>query len=159
MSLRRGSSVPTAEGSDPPYGSGPPTRVEPIYRRGGVRGATCPAGVGAGASLPLEDSPTHHIQCGWLRRALLPRLAGQPLSDLTVDRVLPRYTVSRLRHIRAEPVCCINWIRWHSTFPSCHLRRKLHGRFDKTGQSTPVGRFPRTNQGNPGMKSPSPTTP
>ena len=45
MSLRRGSSAPTVEGSDPPYGSGtsprpsgPPTRVEPIYRRGGVRG-------------------------------------------------------------------------------------------------------------------------
>ena len=45
MSLRRGSSAPIAEGSDPPYGSEtsprpsrPPTRVEPIYRRGGVRG-------------------------------------------------------------------------------------------------------------------------
>ena len=45
MSLRKGSSAPTAEGSDHPYGSGtsprpsgPPTRVEPIYRRGGVRG-------------------------------------------------------------------------------------------------------------------------
>jgi len=45
VSLRRGSSAPTAEGSDPPYGSGtsprpsgPPTRVEPIYRRGGVQG-------------------------------------------------------------------------------------------------------------------------
>ena len=37
MSLRRGSSAPTAEGSDP-RPSGPPTRVEPIYRRGGVRG-------------------------------------------------------------------------------------------------------------------------
>ena len=48
---------------------------------------------GAGAGLPLEDSPTHHIQCGWLRRALPPRHAGQPLLGLTVDRVLPRYTV------------------------------------------------------------------
>ncbi|KAG2659738.1 hypothetical protein PVAP13_1KG379505 [Panicum virgatum] len=45
VSLRRGSSAPTDEGPDPPYGSGtsprpsgPPTRVEPIYRRGGVRG-------------------------------------------------------------------------------------------------------------------------
>ena len=45
MFLRKGSSAPTTEGSDPPYGSGtsprpsgPPTRVEPIYHRGGVRG-------------------------------------------------------------------------------------------------------------------------
>ena len=45
MSLRKGSSAPTAEGSNPPYGSGtsprptgPPTRVEPTYRGGGVQG-------------------------------------------------------------------------------------------------------------------------
>ena len=29
----------------------------------------------------------------------------------------------------AEPVCRINWIRRHGTFPSCRLRRKLHGPF------------------------------
>ena len=34
-----------------------------------------------------------------------------------------------LRRIRAEPVCRMNWIRWHGTFPSCRLRRKLHGPF------------------------------
>ena len=45
MPLRNESSAPTAEGSDPPWVSGtssrlsgPPTRIEPIYRRGGVRG-------------------------------------------------------------------------------------------------------------------------
>ena len=77
---------------DLPRPSGPPTRVEPTYRRlGGSGSATCSAGAGAG--LPVEDSPTHRIQCGWLRRALPPRHAGQPLSGLTVDRVLPRYTV------------------------------------------------------------------
>ena len=37
MYLRRGSSAPTAEGSDH-RPSGPPARVQPIYRRGGVRG-------------------------------------------------------------------------------------------------------------------------
>jgi len=36
---------------------------------------------------------------------------------------------SRLRRTRAEPVCCINWIRRHGTFPSYHLRRKLHDPF------------------------------
>ena len=46
MSLRRGSSEPTAKGADPPpigvrdlpRPSGPPTGLEPTYRRGGVRG-------------------------------------------------------------------------------------------------------------------------
>jgi len=33
---------------------------------------------------------------------------------------------SRLCRTRAEPVCSIKWIRRHGTFPSCHLRRKLH---------------------------------
>jgi len=28
-----------------------------------------------------------------------------------------------------EPVCRINWIRQHGAFPSCRLRRKLHGPF------------------------------
>src|SRR6185436_1952241 len=88
-------------------------------------------------SFPMEDSPTHRIQCGWLRRALPPRHAGQTLSGLTVDRVLPRYTVSRLRRTRAEPVCRINWIRRPGTFPSCRLRRKLHGR-SATWQATPL---------------------
>ena len=37
--------------------------------------------------------------------------------------------MGRLRRTRIEPVCRINWIRWHGTFPSCRLRRKLHGPF------------------------------
>ena len=51
------------------------------------------AGAGTRASLPLKDSPTHRIQCGWLRRALTPQNAGQLLSGLTVHRILPRHTV------------------------------------------------------------------
>ena len=76
-----------------PHPSGPPTRVEPIYRRGGVRGRHVSRRRRRGASFPLEDSPTHRIQCGWLGHALPPRHAGQLLSGLTVDRILPRYTV------------------------------------------------------------------
>ena len=34
-----------------------------------------------------------------------------------------------MRHIRAEPVCLIKWIRRHDTFSSYRLRRKLHGTF------------------------------
>ena len=36
---------------------------------------------------------------------------------------------SRLCRTRVEPVCSIKWIRRHGTFPSCHLRRKLHDPF------------------------------
>ena len=86
----------------PQVGPGPP-RAYPDPRelsaqlaaREGSGAATCPAGAGAGAgaSLPLEDSPTHRIQCEWLRHALPPRHAGQLLSGLIVDRILTRYTV------------------------------------------------------------------
>ena len=118
-----------------------------------------------GASLPLEDSPTHCIQCGWLRRALPPRHAGQLLSGLTVDRILPRYTVKphaphpRRAHLR------IKWIRWHGTFSSYRLRRKLHGPFSheasygklrrklrpcavstRQGMAMRDGRFPRVRK-------------
>jgi len=118
------------------------------YRRGGGSGAaTCPADAGAG--LPLEDSPTHRIQCGWLRRALPSRLAGQSLSVLTVDRVLPRYTVQSPAPHPRRAVCRINWIRRHDTFSSCRLRRKLHGRsatLQAAPHATPWRRFDKTGK-------------
>jgi len=39
------------------------------------------------------------------------------------------YQDTQWSRTRAEPVCRINWIRRHDTFPSCHLRRKLHDPF------------------------------
>ena len=39
------------------------------------------------------------------------------------------YQCTRCTRTRAEPVCRINWIRRHGTFPSCHLRRNLHDPF------------------------------
>ena len=39
------------------------------------------------------------------------------------------YRDTQWSRTRAEPVCRINWIRRHDTFPSCHLRRKLHDPF------------------------------
>ena len=59
MSLRKGSSEPTAEGSDPPIGvrglprpSGPPTRIEPIYRRGGLEPPRVPGARARRVALP-----------------------------------------------------------------------------------------------------------
>ena len=93
--LRVSSGVPQM-GPGPPRDYPDPRELSAqLAAREGSGAATCHADAGAGASLPLEASPTHRIQCGWLRRALLPRHAGQLLSGLTVDRILPRYTVSR----------------------------------------------------------------
>ena len=69
MSQRRGSSAPTAEGADPPYGSGtspspsrPPTRVEPIYCRGGVRGCHVSRGRGRVSSAGRLAHPPHSMR-------------------------------------------------------------------------------------------------
>ena len=64
-----------------------------------------------------------------MRRALSPWHTGQPLSGLTVRRVLPRYTVRPPVPHPRRAVCCINWIQRHDTLPSCRLRCKLHGPF------------------------------
>ena len=84
----------------PQVGPGPP-RAYPDPRelsallaaREGSGSATCHADAGAGASLSLEDPSPTRIKCERLRRALLPLGTGQPLSGLTVDRILPRYIV------------------------------------------------------------------
>ena len=93
MSLRKGSSELTAEAVDPCRGPGPPASIRTSHTAWGSGAATCPGGTGSGASLLLEDSPAYHIQCWWLRHALPPQHAGQPLSGPTVHHVLPRYTV------------------------------------------------------------------
>src|SRR6185437_5462739 len=46
-----------------------------------------------------------------------------------VDRVSPRHTVQPPAPHPRRAVCRIKWIRRHGTFPSCRLRRKLHGTF------------------------------
>ena len=88
-------------GSGPPQmGPGPP-RAYPDPRdlssqlaaREGSGTATCHADAGAGTSLPLEAPSPTRIKCEWLRRALMSLGTGQLLSGLTVDRILPRYTV------------------------------------------------------------------
>ena len=93
VSLRKGSSELTAEASDPRRSPGPLASIRTSHTAWGSGAATCPGGTGSYASLPLEDSPSHRIQCWWLRRALPPQHAGHPLSGPTVHRVLPRYTV------------------------------------------------------------------
>ena len=117
-----------SRGLGPPGGPGPPASIRTSHTAWGSGVATCPGGTGAGssASLPLEDSPSHRIQCWWLRRALPPRHAGQPLS---APLCIAYYQDTQCSRTRAEPVCRINWIRRHDTFPSCHLRRKLYDPF------------------------------
>jgi len=92
-----------ARARTPHRGPGPPASVwtsnaiEPTYRVG-VR--SCHVSRRHGRRLVRKPSDgrlaTHRIQCAWLRRALPPRHARQPLTGLTVHRVLPRYTVQPL---------------------------------------------------------------
>ena len=100
---------------------------------------------------------------------------GQLLPDSTIGRILPRCTVRpHAPHARCTPVCRIKWIRRHITLSSYHLRRKLQGPFSyaagyaklrssavstRQGKAMLVGRFPRTRQENPGIRSPSPAMP
>ena len=84
------------------------------------------------------------------------------MSGITVDRILPRYTVQPHAPLHAEPVCRIKWIRWHGTLSLYRLRRKLHDPFSyaagygklrrklrpgavstRQGMAMPDGRFPR----------------
>ena len=58
---------------------------------------------------------------------------------------------SRLRHTRAEPVCCINWIRRHDTFPSCLLRRKLRGPFSYVAGNAAGYTWRRSDKTTPGQ--------
>ena len=96
----KGALSQTAGGPGPPTGSRTPIYYpdpsawrEQTPRLGQVRSRHVFAGAGTRASLPLKDSHTHRIQCGWLRRALTPQNAGQSLSGLTIHRILPRNTV------------------------------------------------------------------
>ena len=123
MSLRKGSSELTAEASDPPGGPGSPASIRTSHTAWGSGVATCPGGTSSSANLLLEDSPAYRIQCWWLRRALPPQHAGQLWSG---PLCIAYYQDTQCSRTRAEPVCRINWIRRHGTFPSCHLRRKLH---------------------------------
>ena len=91
------------------------------------------------------------IQCGWLWRALKPRRAGQPLSGLTVRRILPKYTVRPPVPHPRRAVCCINWIRRHDTFPSCLLRCKLHSPFSYVAGDAACYAWRRFDKTTPGM--------
>ena len=64
-----------------------------------------------------------------MRRALSPRHADSLCQASLCTAYYQGAQCSRLCRTRAEPVCCINWIRRHNTFPSCRLRRKLRGPF------------------------------
>ena len=73
----------------PHRGPGPPASERTPLTAWGSGAATCPGGAGSCASLPLGARHPPHLM--WMvRRALSPRHAGQPLSGLTVHRVLPK---------------------------------------------------------------------
>ena len=149
----------------PPHrGPKPPAPIRTPLTVRGSGAATCPGGTGAGscASLLLEDSPVHRIQCGWLRRALPPRHAGQPLTGLTVHRVLPRYTVQPpAMHPTQSPSAALigydgTTLFHHAAYAASYTARSVT--LQALPQATPgavstrqrmgmlVGRFPRAGK-------------
>ena len=136
MSLRKGNSASTAEGSDPPYGSGtsphpsgPPTHVEQIYRRGGVRGRHVPRRRRRGreSSAGRLAHPPHSMRVVEACSAAAARGAAfvRPHCRPHITEVHSAAVCAA----SAEPVCRIKWIRRHITFSSYRLRRKLHSPF------------------------------
>ena len=142
------------------------------YRRGSG-GATCPAGTDTG--LPLEDSPTHRIQCGVVeacsaaaaRRTAFVRphcrlrftevhsAAACAASAQSPSATLNRYDGTALFHHAAYAT---SYTARSATLQATSQATPWR-RFDKTGRGYAGQRNPADRQGNPGMRSPSPATP
>ena len=107
--------MPTAEGSDPPWGSetsprpsGPPTRVEPTYRRGGVRGhhVSRRRKRGRESSAGRLAHPPHSMRVVEACSAAAARGAA-----FVRPHCRPHITeVHSAAAYAAEPVCHIKWI-------------------------------------------------
>ena len=100
-------------------------------------------------------------RCGRGRGSSTGRLAHPPHSMREVEAcsaTTARGTTFVRPHCgRAELVCHINWIRRHGTFPSCRLRRKLHGPFSYVAgdaASYAWRRFDKTEHGYAGRRIP-----
>ena len=127
VSLRKGSSMSTAEASDPPWGTGDLLRPSgPPALRGGPEPPRGPeARARARAFRWKTRAPTAFNAVG--QGVLCRRGARDSLCQASLCTAYYQDAqCSRLCRTRAEPVCSIKWIRRHGTFPSCRLRRKLH---------------------------------
>ena len=91
-------------GPEPPYTIRTPQRGGNRHPAWGVvvrsRHVSTGAGTRAAAKLPREDSPTYRIQYGRHKCALTQQSPRRLLPGCTIDRALPRHTVSRWRHPR-----------------------------------------------------------
>ena len=99
------------------------------------------------------------LQCGWLRCALPPRHAGRPLSGLTVDRILPRYTVQTACATSAQsPSAALNGYDsttpFHQTAYAFSYTARSATR-QATPQVTPWRRFDKTRHGYAGRRIPT----
>ena len=140
MSLRRGSSKPTAEGPDPPpigvrdlpRPSGPPTRVEPAYRRGGIRG--------------------RHVSRGRGRESSAGRLAHPPHSM----RVVEACSAAAARGAAfVRPHCRPHITEVHSAAACAASYTARSATLQATPQATPWCRFDKTGHDYAGRKIPT----
>ena len=138
MPPRKGSSEADSRGPGPPHrGPGPPASVrtshavEPTYRRG-VRSRHVSRRHGRG--LVRESSarrlahPLHLMRM--VEACSVAAARGTAfVRPLCAPHITKVHSAATCAAPNAEPVCRINWIRRHDAFPSCRLRRKLHGPF------------------------------
>ena len=183
MSRRRERSAKQPGAPDPPRGPGPPYTVRTPQRGGkqtlrlrGSGAATCPQAQARARprSFPGKTRPPTAFNAGDVSALCHSRARGDFCQAVLLIARYQGAQCSRMRRIRAEPVCRIKWIQRHGTFPSYRLRRKLHGpfsyaagdapsyawrRFDKTVHGYAGRRILAGRQGSPGMRSPSPAMP
>ena len=171
MSLRRGNSEPTAEGADPPLGSGtsprpsgPPTRVEPAYRRGGVRGRHVSRRRGCESSAGRLAHPPHSMRVVEACSAAAARGAAfvRPHCRPHITEV---HSAAACAASAQSPSAALNGydgtaLFHHTTYAASYTARSAT--LQATPQATPWRRFiifPQAGQGNPGIRSSLPAMP
>ena len=158
VSLRKGSSGLTAEASDPHKGPIPPTSVrtshaiEPTYHPRGPEPPRAPqARTQARARVfHWKARPPTAFNAGGSEVLCRHGTRGSLCQASPCSAYYQGTQCSRLCRTRAEPLCRINWIRRHGTFPSCWLRRKLHGPFSCVASDAASYAWRRSDKTAPG---------
>ena len=155
-----------SRGLGPPHrGPGPPTCVEPAYRRGGVRGRHVSRGRGSSAGRlapPTVEACSAAAARGaaFVRSHCRPRItevhstAACAASAQSPSAALIGYDGTTLFHHAAYAASYTA----HSATLQATPQATPWRRFDKTGHGYAGRRIPAGRQGNPGMRSP-PATP
>ena len=172
-----------SRGLGPPYGSGtsprssgPPTRVKPIYRRGGVRGRHVSRRRGRESSVGRLAHPPHSMRVVEACSVVAARGAAfvRPHCRPHITKVHSAAACAACAASAQSPSAALNGydgmaLFHHVAYAASYTAVQLHGRqrrklppgavSTRQGMAMPDGRFPQAEQRNPGMRSPSPAMP